>query len=179
MKKLVPLFSSLPSIAWVIIIPIMIALFLGLIIGTFWALASVEGFASVLVLGVAVLIAYWSRGGASEPQASSFMLAIGISFFALMGATIDQPGNPIYNLPIEVIYCKDGSFLNRGVLVSHPLPERTDIVQNFQCVTEDGAVTYDISPFQVLLVRFVEYIVIGYGLVAVGRLVRLMKRSDS
>lgn len=166
--KLYQISTNLPSFVWVFLLPLGLILFIVTIISFFMALASVEGFASVIMLlvGFGVLWAssteYVSKN--VKTKSSGLFVAFGISFFALMGLAIDQPGNFIYNKPIEVFFCPDGTNLKRNSIVSHPLPGRTDVNQNFECYESDESVK-TIGIFDIMLVRFVEYVFIGYGLV--------------
>lgn len=146
--------SNIPSIAWIFIFVIGIALFIGGIAALFYGLSNLEGLASLFFL----LIGYF----AIRNSGSSLGNALMIGFFALMGVAIDQPGNPLYNKPIDIWQCTDGTHLNRGVDITHPLPERTDVTQNFSCLDDDDNVVKQISLIFVVGVRFVEYILIGY-----------------
>lgn len=172
--------SNLPSIVWVALIPIGLILFVGGIIFFFQAIATVEGFASILFLLIGFFIVKASTSDEiknSKNKGSGFALAMGIVFFALMGMAIDQPGNVIYNKPIEILFCPRGSFLARDTITSHPLPGRTDITQSYDCVDESGDLKQSIDVFHVILVRFVEYVIIGYVLVGISRLINLNKRK--
>lgn len=176
---------QLPSFVWVILIPIFfIVLIVGIIL-TFTALATVEGFASIAILIVTILIL---RGAsivdfkdAKPPKDSAFALAAGICFFALMGIAIDQPGNVIYNKPIEILFCPAGTYLYRGTDISHPLPGRTDITQDFRCINETETVAY-VGIGEVIVTRFFEYVLIGYALVYLNRLITILllknKKTD-
>ena len=75
---------------------------------------------------------------------------------------VDQTGNLLYNYPVQVLFCPVGSTLSRGVDITNPLPGRTDIIQAFTCLGSDGAALLAIHPLQVMVVRFFEYIFIGY-----------------
>jgi hypothetical protein len=178
--------SRLPSIVWIPLIVGGIAALIGGIVGLFYGLSHIEGFASILMLVVA-----WSliRLAASPdtvdtPDTSGggkgLVVAIAITFFALMGMAIDQPGNVIYNQPVEWLFCPSGSDLQRGITVSHPLPERTDVTQDFSCVdTVNGQREIVDRPtvFEVIAVRFVEYVVIGYALIALSRVYSGLRRA--
>lgn len=171
--------QRIPSIVWIFIFIGGLALLIATIGSIFYALTNFEGFASFLML-----LAGWVtlRAGAPRMQKYSrtkpaagdkMMLAIGIGFFALMGMAIDQPGNPLYNLPLEWIYCPNGSDLQRGVTVTHPIPGRTNITQDFVCerhTAEGVEVARQINPLEVIPVRLVEYVFIGYALVGLGSL---------
>lgn len=158
---------QIPSIGYVLLIPLGLITFIGSIILLFWALANLEGLASVLML-LAGYGAFRSFHQNDIPL-TSFALGAGIVFFALMGMAIDQPGNLLYNKPLELI-CPDGTSLNRSVDVLHPLPERTDMVQNFQCFDTEGNAVSQINMFHIIGVRFAEYILIGYFLYFLSRI---------
>ncbi|MBK9504023.1 MAG: hypothetical protein IPO03_01220 [Bacteroidetes bacterium] len=42
-----------------------------------------------------------------------------------MGATVDQTGNIIYNQPVEICFCDQGTSLNRDENISNPMPGTT------------------------------------------------------
>jgi len=156
------LWKRLPSWAWILLGLAAIALFLSLITGSFVLLAKVEGFGSVLVLTAGIYAGrVFSR---TPPHPDKLMRALAISFFALMGACIDQPGNFLYNKPIEWIFCPADSHLSRELEVSHPLPDKTYMIQEFTC-QKDGSALSSIHPLFVFLLRFAEYVLIAYLLI--------------
>jgi hypothetical protein len=162
---------NLPSIIWVILLPLGLVAFIGGIMLAFYLLTNIEGLASVImVFGGFVFLRAGTGTPAKQDKSSSFLLAAGIVFFALMGVAIDQPGNFLFNKPLEVIYCRDGAELSRNIITLHPLPGRTDIIQDFACV-KDNNITSEISQFSVITVRFIEYVLIGYFLVFVNKLI--------
>lgn len=187
--------KNLPSFVWVILIDGGIAGLIGGIIGLFYLIANVEGFVSAifLLIGIAYVRgrAQWARSadlvqtgqteqsGQRNPAATvgNFATAAVIAFFALMGMAIDQPGNYIYNLPLDVAFCPAETSLERGVIVSHPLPERTDVTQNFSCVNREGEIEAGIGMEKVIAVRFVEYVFLGYFFLYLGRLAEMFVRS--
>jgi hypothetical protein len=131
------------------------------------------------MLAVFVSVVWGTSGSGYETNSketgAGFITALGICFFALMGMAIDQPGNYLYNKPLEWLFCPANSTLSRGIDVSHPLPGRTDITQDFNCVSSDQKITKRIGPLEIMGVRFVEYVVIAYavlGLVEVRRRVK-------
>ena len=162
--------DHIPSIGWVIIFVGGIALLIGSIAALFYALSHIEGFASLIFL----VLGYFFM----QNTKSSLMNGIMIGFFALMGMAVDQPGNPIYNKPVELWQCEDGTHLNRGVDVTHPLPERTDITQDFTCIDENDMVVQQIGMEKVIAVRFVEYILIGYFFMGFNTLRKRLKGED-
>lgn len=162
--------SQIPSIGWIIIFLGGIALLIGAIIGLFYGLATIPGFASIIFLVIGFFVI--------RNTGSSIANAAIIGFFALMGMAVDQPGNPIYNEPIGIWQCPDGTELNRGINVTHPLPERTDITQEFTCVDESGTLVKRIGMGYVILVRLIEYLVLGYLLMGVNNFRRMLRRSS-
>lgn len=147
--------EQIPSIAWIFIFIGGIALFIIVIAGFCYGFSNIEGLASIIFLIIGFV--------AIRDTGSSLGNALMIGFFALMGITVDQPGNPIYNKPVEIWQCEDGTYLNRGVDVTHPLPERTDVTQNFSCL-DNGTdeVVKTIGMEKVVLIRLFEYLVLGY-----------------
>lgn len=99
-----------------------------------------------------------------------------IGFFALMGATIDQPGNLIYNKPVETCFCPPGSQLRRSTITSNPLPGRTDMTQDFTCV-QNGKPVESINMLAVMGIRFLEYLVLGYLLLGLRWLFWFYKKG--
>lgn len=159
------LFNNLPVLAWIVIIPLGIILFIGSIITLFAAIATVEGVASILILLVTFVIMRGLQNVPAETKAdptSKFFVALGICFFALMGMAIDQTGNPIYNAPMQIIFCPANSQLSREADISHPLPGRTDISQEFTCVNSNKQVVKQIIIWEILIYRFFQYVVIYY-----------------
>lgn len=160
--------SRIPSWGWVFIGVACIVLFILFIMGSFYSLAHFEGFASVifLVLGV---IAFRVFSG-KPPSTIPVIRAIAVGFFALMGATIDQTGNYIYNKPVEWCMCPDGTELNRTTTTSHPLPGRTDMTQNFLCLL-NGEPVENIDMLAIIGIRFLEYMVLAYLLLGLRWLI--------
>lgn len=162
--------SQIPSIGWIIIFFGGIALLIGAVIGLFYGLAAIPGFASIIFLVIGFFVI--------RNTGSSLGNAMLIGFFALMGMAVDQPGNPIYSEPIGIWQCPDGTELNRGINVTHPLPERTDITQEFTCLDESGTLVKRIGMGYVILVRLIEYLVLGYVLMGFNNLRRMVGRGS-
>jgi len=160
----------LPSWVWILIIIAGAAGLIGLLIGSFVGIAMVEGFASVILLlcGIVGFGIYPLR---KPEKANPFTRAIGLSFFALMGAAVDQPGNFIYNKPVEICFCESGTSLNRTENVSNPLPGTTYIEQNYICYDAAGNPVKRINVFAVVAIRFVEYVLLGYLLLWLRRVI--------
>jgi len=88
------------------------------------------------------------------------------AFFALTGASIDQTGNFIYNTPVEICLCENGTTLNRDENILNPLPGTTYIEQDFTCFDKMGNPAKQLNLFAILGVLFIEYILLGYLLIA-------------
>lgn len=175
-------FNRIPSFLWIFIIVGGMILFIGGIITFFVALGTVEGFGSlvILILAIIAIIAAKPEYKKIKTPIDSFTIGAGVFFIALMATCIDQTGNVIYNKPLEIIYCPQNTTLLRESDISHPLPGRTDITQDFSCIhNETGKTEYVINPFQMLLVRFVEYVFFVYAVMGIIKLkFRLMKRRS-
>jgi hypothetical protein len=165
---------------WIILFVVGIAALIGGIILLFYALSHIEGFASVLMIVIAwLVIRFGSSGGEETPSSVGQKLVVAgvITFFALMGVAIDQPGNYVYNRPIQWLFCPSGSELHRGVNVTNPVPGQTNVTQDFTCVDPRENVVVDSPPMGgVLAIRFVEYVLIAYGLIAVNRVYKRIRR---
>jgi hypothetical protein len=167
--------KKIPTLGWIGIGIVALALSLGIIIGGFWALASVEGVASLLFLLSGILVFGVYRKGVFTKI--KLIRAIAIGFFALMGASVDQTGNYLYNLPIDKIECPEGTTLNRSVDVINPLPGTTMVSQNFTCYNAKGEGVKTIDSFAVMGYRFVEYILIAYLLIWLRWLINRIRLS--
>ncbi len=176
---------ELPSIVWIIIIVGGIAALIGGVIGLFYLMISVEGAGSVIMITVAWgIMRFFSAPAekmAEDPKslkADSWMKALFILFFAGMALAIDQTGNYYYNQPIEWLFCPSNTVLERGTEVSNPVPGQTYITQEYVCTNNDYRVVKEIDILAAMGVRFVEYVLIGYALVALNRAYsRLRARS--
>lgn len=170
--------SRLPSWAWIFIGVGAIALFMLFIIGSFYSLAHFEGFASIIFLVIGVFGFRVFSGKA--PSNIPLIRAIMVGFFGLMGATIDQTGNYVYNKPVEMCLCPAGSELQRTTVTSHPLPGRTDMTQDFTCV-KDSEVVERPSMLAIIGIRFLEYMLLAYLLIGLRWLIWKVrtKRTNS
>ncbi len=159
--------DRIPSWLWLIFILLGILLVIALPIAFVYVISHFEGVASALFL-----IAGWITFGsfAKTKKRNSLVLGGAVLFFALMGMSIDQPGNYIYNRPLA-LSCPAGTTYGRTVSTRHPLPERTDFVQDFRCYNEKGNPVYTIPMGIVLLVRFGEYILLAYLLLGIRTLI--------
>jgi hypothetical protein len=173
MKRVSTFLMSAPSWVWVFLFPLGIIALIGTIVLSFYVLANVEGVASLifLIIGWGMAKAFTSDSELSaKTPGSSLMLGGAICFYALMGMAIDQPGNYFFNKPIEWLLCPTATSLSRGIDVSHPLPGRTDITQDFRCLDQSGELIARPSLFGVIGIRFVEYVLVVYGFMAVFQL---------
>ncbi len=164
--------DKIPSWLWLPIILLGIALVICIPIGFIYVISHFEGVASIIFL-----IAGWFVFGsfAKSAKRSSFVLAGAVCFFALMGMAIDQPGNRLYNYPLN-LSCPEGSSYSRSVITRHPLPERTDFVQNFQCYDAKGRAVHTIPIWMLLLTRFCEYIALAYLLLGIRTLIYRIRK---
>ncbi|HYD35209.1 MAG TPA: hypothetical protein VD999_04035 [Vitreimonas sp.] len=182
MNKLGKWLSGAPSIVWIILLVAGLCGFIGSIIFSFFLLANVEGLASLIIIGVGWLAVVGSVSlpdKTSQPHSGaidSFTKGALICFYALMGMAIDQPGNFVLNYPLRWL-CPPATVISREVDVTHPLPGRTDITQDFRCVDASGKVIDRPSLFQVIGIRFVEYVIIAYLLVEIRKLQLRWRRS--
>ena len=168
--------KRLPAWVWIIIIVVAIGGGIMAIIGSFIALATVEGVASIVLLVLGVI--GFGVAPLREPDGKNPILrAIGLSFFALMGASVDQPGNYVYNKPVEYFMCPSGTGLGRDEDISHPLPGTTYITQEFTCYNAEGDKVKEIHPMAVAGARFIEYVFIGYLLLALRSLIWRVKNN--
>ena len=169
--------KKLPSWAWILIFVGGLIIGLGLIIGSFVAIATIEGIASLILLTLGMI--GFGILPLRKPEASGAKFrAIGISFFALMGATVDQTGNYIYNKPVEICFCAEGTSLERIENVSNPMPGTTIIQQDFTCYDKAGAPAKTINMFAVMGIRFIEYVLLGYILLGVRRFLWNVKNKN-
>ena len=167
---------DLPSFVWLLIIVGGIAAFIGTIVGGIVLVSTVEGVASIGFLLIGFLAArVWSG---ERPQSPPAVRAIGLIFFALMGMSVDQPGNVLYNLPIGMLSCPAGSSLNRSTNVSHPRAGRTVLRQDFTCVDPTGQQVGRVPVPHIIGVRFLEYIALGYLLIGLKYLRWRFSRKD-
>jgi ribosomal protein L40E len=155
--------KKIPVLGWILIGLATIGLGLALIIGGFWALATVEGVASIIFLLVGIVAFGVYRKGTFTRD--KLVRAIAIGFFALMGACVDQTGNYIFNLPVEKIACPAGTTISRHSEVDHPYAGKTVITQDFGCYNEQGEKIKTINTFALMGYRFLEYILLAYLLI--------------
>lgn len=158
------IWKRLPAWIYIILIVGGIAALVFAIIGSFIALATIEGVASMVLL-VLGIIGFGVLPLRKPENAGSFTRAIGLSFFALMGASVDQTGNRLCNAPAERCMCQEGTALSRGEIISNPIPGTTYIEQDFTSFDTQGEPVKRLNIFAVLGIRFLEYILPGYLLI--------------
>jgi hypothetical protein len=159
------IWKRLPAWVWILLIVGGIAALILTVIGSFIAIATLEGVASMVLL-ICGIVGFGVIPLRKTENPGSFARAIGLSFFALMGATVDQPGNFIYNKPVEMCFCAEGTTLDRDENVSNPLPGTTYITQDYTCYDTMGTPVKTINMFGVMGIRFLEYVLLGYLLIA-------------
>ncbi|MFN0274115.1 MAG: hypothetical protein ACKVPJ_00090 [Chitinophagales bacterium] len=166
--------KKIPSWAWVLIFLAGGILMIGFFIGSFVALTTLEGFASGALL-IAGIVGFGIVPLRKPEEPDALMRGIGIAFFALMGATVDQTGNFIYNKPVEMCFCEEGTSLQRAEDVSNPLPGTYYVEQDYTCFDTAGNPVKQINMFAVMGLRFVEYVLLGYLLIWLRRFLWRMK----
>ena len=171
--------EKIPSILWIPIIMGAIALFIGGIWVIFYGFGFVEGFGSLIMLVLGWIGFRIGNNSDEKDVGKSFGVAIGLTFFALMGMALDQTGNFVYNQPIEWIYCPENSELFRETIQRGVRGGGVSINQNFACLTSTGELIRQINMFEHLAVRFVEYVFLGYILLGLSRIYsRLWRKSE-
>ena len=151
--------KRLPSWCWILIGFGGIALVIGGFIGLVWAFSHIEGFAGIIFLAIGYFV--FGAAARSAGKRKNIILAGAIIFYSLMGAAIDQTGNFVYNMPVNLM-CPEGASLERNVQTLHPLPGRTDFIQDFTCYDGNRKPVYRVENYKIALLRLAEYIVLGY-----------------
>jgi len=179
------LLDFVPPIVWPLLLVVGVGAAIVGIVVFIWGLATVEGFGSALMLigGGYFLFYNATRPNREKIKNDDVMSksrngpglynAFMVVFFALVGALVDQPGNVIYNEPVEWILCPAGSTLHRDIDVVQY--SKTSINQDFTCV-KDGQVVREIFWLVASGVRFVEYIFIGYAVIYLSRIYAFLRR---
>lgn len=172
--------EKIPSFLWIPIIVGAIALFIGGSFAIFYGFGYVEGFGSLILL-ILGWIGFRIGNNSDGLETGSLAVAFGITFFALMGMSLDQTGNYFYNKPLEWIFCTENSELMRETIKRGGRKGGVSLSQNFACVAADGEkVLREISGFEHFGFRFLQYVVIGYILLGLSRLyARFRKSFDS
>jgi hypothetical protein len=76
----------------------------------------------------------------------------------------------IYNLPFQWLFCPANTQLAREADVNPPRPGTTVITQDFTCVDADRVVVTSVPIWGAMVVRFVEYLLLGYLLIWLNQL---------
>jgi hypothetical protein len=167
--------SAMRSVMWLFVFLLGIAAIIALVTGGFFALTQLEGLGSMLLLvggivSLRLLTAAPKKGKARlrDPE-KSILTALAVLTFAFMGFALDQPGNSLYNAPLEWMFCPTGTNLLRKANVSNPRAGTTVITQDFSCQT-NGQVVRRIEVYWVMLLRFLEYLILGYVLLGINAL---------
>lgn len=169
---------TLPTFVWVLLILLGIVLFVGLILASFFGFTHIEGLGSIaLLLGgwltIRILTKRYRAMNAhprkrelsdSQKVANRIAVALGILTFAFAGFALDQPGNVLYNLPVQWTFCPSGSQITRQANTAHPRPGTTVVTQDFTCTDADGAMVHRVPLVGAMAIRFAEYLLIGYVL---------------
>lgn len=161
--------DKIPSILWIPIIIGGIALFIGGGWAIFYGFGYVEGFGSLIMLVLGWIGFRIGNNSDEKDVGNSLGVAVGLTFFALMGMALDQTGNFLYNKPLEWVYCPENSELIRETIKSGARGGGVQLSQNFVCVAQNGEVLRKVSMFEHLAVRFVEYVFLGYILLYLSR----------
>lgn len=160
--------DKIPSFVWILLIVGAVALFLGAMIGGFYATTHVEWVGSILLLAGG-WGAFRLAANIPELNGSRIGIAILILFFAAFGVGFDQPGNRIYNEPMRWLFCPARTELARET-VYRQLNDGVSVEQRFTCADEGGRILGEISGWAFLLFRLFEYVLIGYALLGLSRL---------
>jgi hypothetical protein len=167
--------DRMPSWLWLLMILFGLCLVIAIPIAFIYVISHFEGVASIIF----ILIGWLVFGEfAKKDKRNQLMLGGVILFFALMGMAIDQTGNIIYNQPLA-LFCPDGTTYARSVATYHPLPGRTDFVQNFLCQGAEGKSPYVIPIVMVIGIRFVEYIFVAYLLLCIRLVIKKIKGAPA
>lgn len=167
--------KKIPSILWIPIILGAIAAFIGGGWLLFYGIGFVEGFSSLALL-VAGWFGFRIANNTDELETGGLAVALGLCFFALMGMALDQTGNFLYNKPIEWLFCPADSEIAREAITRGTRGGGTSVSQFFGCVNSTGEVVRQITGWEHLAVRFGEYLVLGYILLGLSRIVGNLKR---
>ena len=140
--------------------------------GAFYGIAFIDGFASI-GLGLSALFVAWKwRIGWNTPAIAGAL----IGFFAFLGMFIDARGNVLYNLPLEWLFAPPGTYLSIHEVVSHG-GSSTGVNLDFNFINSYGKVVSTLSMWIVYPFRFIQYILIGSGIVSLTSLLP-PKRKD-
>ena len=142
-----------------------------LLMGTFYGIAFIDGFASIALGLIALAIAFKGRISWSNLAAGGF-----IGLFAILGMFVDARGNMLYNLPLEWLFAPPGTYLSLHEVVSHG-GSSTGVNLDFNFINSHGKVVSTLSMWIVYPFRFIQYLLIGSGIVSLASLLP-PKRKD-
>lgn len=161
--------EKIPSFLWIPIIVGAVALFIGTMLAVFYGIGYVEGFGSLIIL-VLGWLGFRVGNNSDNLETGGFGVALGITFFALMGMALDQTGNFIYNQPMEWLFCPENSHLTRETISRGVRGGGVSLSQNFACVAESNEeILRKISGFEHFAFRFIQYVALGYILLYLSR----------
>ncbi|PJZ53909.1 hypothetical protein [Leptospira adleri] len=163
--------STLGTFGWILIVLLGVAAVILTPILFIAAISHWEGFAGLLLL----IGGYFGARSAVRSQLGPPAKAVFIVFFSIMGMSLDQTGNYLYNFPFRYL-CPDSTTMKRSVLISHPLPGRTDTAQAFSCLDPGGKEISRIQLPATLGIRFTEYLLIAGMLLFVQERLSTRKR---
>lgn len=169
--------GKIPSFLWLPMIVGAAALLIGGSLAIFYAAGYVEGFASVILL----ILGWWGfriGNNSDDFVVGGLGTALGIAFFALMGMTLDQPGNFLYNQPMEWLFCPENSELARAT-IQRGSYNGVSLSQNFACIDRTGGAARAIAGYEHFGFRFVQYVLIGYVLLALSRIHSRLRKKDA
>ena len=173
-----PFWKKIPSWGWVILLGVGAIGLMALMTGTFFILTAVEGASSIVFL-LAGLYGFGVIPLRKPVKPDPLTRGVGIAIFAFFGATIDQPGNIVYNKPVEICCCEKGTSLTRVTDISNPRAGTTLVTQVFTCYDATGSPVKRINMFAILGIRFVEYLFLAYLLIGLRWLLwKLAPRSS-
>lgn len=167
--------TKIPAILLTPIIIGAIVLCIAAAVGFFYGLGYIEGAGSLIAIVIG-WIGFRIGNRTSEAEVGRYGVAIGIIVFATMGTALDQTGNCLYNLPMEYIFCPEGSSLWRETAQKALNSGGVQLRQQFTCMTKEGNLLRTVSLIEYSLFRFAEYVIIGYLLLGVSRLYSQLKR---
>jgi hypothetical protein len=171
--------NKIPSFLWIPIFVGGVALFIGGALALFYGFGYVEGFGSLVILVLGWLGFRAGNNSDEKDVGGSFGVALGITFFALMGMALDQTGNFIYNQPITWIFCPDGSEIMRETIQKGARGGGISLSQSFTCVAQSGEIVRRLGMFEHLAYRFAQYVALGYVMLYASRIYGKIKNSGT
>jgi hypothetical protein len=128
-----------------------------------------EGFASLLFLFAGIfLFIYFPFRYKSRIQWTSVPTVL-FPFFVLLGATLDQTGNTLYNYPIEWKECASDEQLVRKIAHYSRGGKSSNSIEFFVKNTQSGKERL-VHWWTIIWIRAVEYVFIGLILIIIQRI---------